>query len=433
MSEPARRSTRRRTKNTRYTNDLVDDIRALVESDPEISDREAPIDNGSNDDEDFTQDLVQDESEDDVVVLSGEDEGTLNEKGQANGSDSASSDEQRYGGDDTGSTGAKSKRQTKPKDTNSHSRGLPLDKKSVSKEATATELSGGHPEDMEPVLRERMKWIYHETLPPRGPTPKETGGLDFPFVFTQEMREAEAESFRKWYVDDGGQDKIERAQSAVSLDGETARSYTPRTQLYHDVLLGPYGSQKLFKFKPGNALSMPDAWASAEAQLDPSPEKPRDHSRDGWLISLGDRIHCLGWAPNHDEDVQYLAIATTSDPPPNHPRVTAFEPVDPYKASITIWAVRAKDEDGTWMMDMSIEPKIVQVLCTEWGAVRRMQWCPAAGPMNDEAGGLTSIGLLAGVWTDGFLRVLDVKIDPTRKTRGIFGKIPCRFMDFASC
>ena len=420
MAEPTRRSTRKRTQNTRYTNDILEEIRALVESDPEIPDVAAPIDDDHADDKDFSQDVVQVESEEEAGVLSGEDEMAFSENEQLRGSDFSSDELQ------DGRKKVKSKRQKKPKDTGSHSRGLPLDKKSVSKETTAIEISGGHPDDMEPVSRERAKWVRHETLPPRCPTSKGTGGLDHPFIFTKERRDAEAESFRKWYIDDGGQEKMEKAQDIISLDGESARSYTPQTRSYHDVLLGPYGNQKLFKVKTGNTLSIPDAWVTAEAQIDPAPEKPQEHSRDGWLMNLGDRIHCLGWAPNHGGDMQYLAIATTSDPPPNHPRVTAFEPVDPYKASITIWELRSKDEEGARMMDMSIEPKIMQVLCTEWGAIRRMQWCPAAGPMYDKEedgeGSLKSIGLLAGIWTDGFLRVLDVKVDPTRRTRGIFGE-----------
>ena len=440
MAEATRRSTRKRVANKKYVHDVVEDIQELLgsgsgESLPAVSD-----DDGSAVDEDFNQDLAQHESVDDDGLSSDECEKEPNGAEQLDRADLASADDLLEEDEDVipttpGSEAKRRRGQSAPqKSQHLHSRGLPSHKTSVSKGTAITELGGTDPKDVNPLIVERAKWIFHETLPPRAQTVKATGGLDHPSMFTEDMRHAEAESFRNWYLDDGGQEKMSKAQHIITLDSETAKEYMPASLLQHRVLLGPYGNQKQFMLNPGDTLSISEAWKEAEAQLDVVEESTKQHSRDGWLINLGDRITCLDWAPNHENDKQYIAIATTSNPPLDHPHCTAFEPVEHYKASITIWELISKKENNVRFMDMSVEPRMVQVLCTEWGAIRRLEWCPAAKPLSESTeNGFKSIGLLAGIWSDGYLRVLDVKIDVTGNTQGTFGRITFSYSFIGSC
>jgi len=68
---------------------------------------------------------------------------------------------------------------------------------------------------------------------------------------------------------------------------------------------------------------------------------------------------------------------------------------------------------------MSQAPELDAVLLFDWGNVKRMSWCPM--PVRDgftgTLGKTVRLGLLAGAWADGKVRVLDIqyeKKDPTR-------------------
>ena len=431
MSDPPRRSGRKRTKNTRYADDVVDDIRELIESENEGPSQPVPEEDDVDDDEEFEGDAVANEVEDDL--LDGEEEVASSKDYQSDESDFATPDEDRDEGEATvtGPLRSNNKRGPKPKEivpneNDTHSRGMIHSWGSISKEATAIDVAGSDPRDQEPVFRERSKWIDYSTLPPRLPDSKGAGGFDYPYVCTEEMRQTEARCFNAWYKEESGQERIAKAQKATPIGPDKAQLYVPSVLPVHTILLGPYGNQKAFEVAAGSSVSLQETWEAAEAEANfAEDQRSAPQSRNGWILNLGDRVRSLDWAPHHDRDLQYLAVATASDPPPEHPKVSAFEPIEAYRASFSVWSFGSREEDGVQMMDLNTKPQMVQIACTDWGAVRRLQWCPSARPVPDDSyNNVESIGLLAGVWTDGYVRVLDIRIDSQAGPRKRFGNSP---------
>lgn len=128
----------------------------------------------------------------------------------------------------------------------------------------------------------------------------------------------------------------------------------------------------------------------------------------------------MAWAPNQDGLVQYLAIITpiTEEQKSHYPdpladkAAPAFRPSAPYPSALQIWAFKARREDSlTKTLDMEFKPRLRLALCTDWGDLRRISWCPCprAKRDEDEEDVLKNVGLLAGVWGDGCVRVLDIK------------------------
>ena len=52
-------------------------------------------------------------------------------------------------------------------------------------------------------------------------------------------------------------------------------------------------------------------------------------------------------------------------------------------------------------------PMSTQILCTDWGDAKQLKWCPTPFDIPRPANG-TWLGLLAGVWADGAVRVVTV-------------------------
>ena len=427
MSEPTRRSGRKRTQNKRYTNDVVVNFQDLIESGDESPSPVVPVYDDADEDEEFHDEPPHDEE--DEASLSDDDFGKATNK--ENKSDKSGFSTPDEGNEDPTDAvlsllnpkprGPKARKRDEPKEDDTHSRGLLYNKFSISKNSTAKDLAGSDPNDIEPLLRERKKWIDGPILPLRMPDPKGVGGMDYPFVYSEAMRDRAADTFHHWYLDQRGHEKIVKVQNATAMKTDQANLYVPHVLPSHTVLLGPYGRQKAFEIPAAGSLSLSESWEAAEAEGNiPEHQRSAPQSRHGWVLNLGDRIRSLDWAPNHDGDTQYLAIATASEPPPELPKVSAFEPVQPYAASFSIWAFKSREEDSEHLVDLAVKPWISQLACTDWGGVRRLQWCPAASPaVNREEVGAVSLGLLAGIWTDGFVRVLDIRVntreDPKRR------------------
>lgn len=69
-------------------------------------------------------------------------------------------------------------------------------------------------------------------------------------------------------------------------------------------------------------------------------------------------------------------------------------------------------------------PELRLVICTEWGDVKQLKWCPMPRIFRDEdSRGKVSLGLLAGIWTDGHVRILDVQFDKYGKSMTTCGKL----------
>jgi transcription factor C subunit 6 len=94
-------------------------------------------------------------------------------------------------------------------------------------------------------------------------------------------------------------------------------------------------------------------------------------------------------------------------PPLENPQAPAFSRTAGFRSAIQIWSFTST-EDGE--LDNTKEPKLEAVICTDWGALKRMRWCPVAPADSVDLfeEGTVHLGLIAGVWSDGKVRILDV-------------------------
>lgn len=151
------------------------------------------------------------------------------------------------------------------------------------------------------------------------------------------------------------------------------------------------------------------------------PDRHEHKIREGWLLNPGGRVQCMAWAPNRHGKTQYLAVVVPASkeqmemvPEATERGAPAFKPSASYPTCIQLWAIEPlQADDGPRRLDMRSKPKLSLLICTQWGNIRRLSWCPI--PRNSiaehDVGNTEPIGLLAGIWTDGNVRVVDVWID----------------------
>ncbi|KAF2678486.1 hypothetical protein K458DRAFT_376844 [Lentithecium fluviatile CBS 122367] len=252
-------------------------------------------------------------------------------------------------------------------------------------------------EDYEPGLKSRDLWEKQLTLPSRS-----AGHLRRSFWVSDATLQKEMDTLRNWY-EDTGQKYFEAGQTVNTLDEEPGQTY-----MFKDgpdsmnFLLGEIQKPQMHTMKRGNFLSTAQPFG-------PNPK------RRGWSFNLGTRIQEVQWAPNEEGRTQYLAVAvehksTTArqyksmrDPNPS-----VFTATPSFPASIQIWAFESV---GKGDLDPSKPPRLEQVICTDWGAPKAFRWCPVAlhDSVDSADENIVHLGLLAGIWSDGKVRVLDVK------------------------
>jgi transcription factor C subunit 6 len=264
-------------------------------------------------------------------------------------------------------------------------------------EVRLKDLFGPKNEDLKPVLLTRDHWAKQETLPVKKPS-----SLRRSFFESPETREKEIEVTREWYAN-AGREAFTSGQRCRNLTGEEAAAYLANAgEDSLNVLCGPVDHPQVYTLTKLSYLNV----------AEPFREKK---NRRGWLFNLGSRIQDAQWASNEDGSTQYLAVAVEqrdpSRPQPklmDNPKAPAFSATAPFPASIQIWAFDA-NENGE--LDASKQPRLQLVICTDWGAPKQFRWCPVG--TNDSAHnareqGKVYIGLLAGIWSDGQVRILDI-------------------------
>lgn len=258
--------------------------------------------------------------------------------------------------------------------------------------------------------------------------------------------EREATHGWDWYYQEDIGGRFRKRQRIEKIEEEVARSrYLSRTdQQKHTIIVGPADCRKTYELGQYESLDFGDAWGDMKARnkkgAPPSEdsESPPASSRasnttasdgpvekrkvrEGWILNLGNKVQCLAWAPNQAGLTQYLAIVVPITDKqkdvylkPTEPKgAPAFTPSEGTPAALQIWAFRAKKDDSfTRRLDMSVRPKLRLVICTDWGDLRRIHWCPMMRQNREEDDEDVSknLGLLAGVWGDGRVRVLDIKL-----------------------
>jgi transcription factor C subunit 6 len=264
-------------------------------------------------------------------------------------------------------------------------------------EVRLKDLFGPKNEDLKAILLTRDHWAAQETLPTRKPS-----SLRRSFHEKPEARDKETKVTREWYANIG-RDVFASAQKCTSLTADEAAVYLANGgEDSLNVLCGPVDHPQVYALKKLTYLNI----------AEPFKEKK---NRRGWLFNLGSRIQDAQWAPNEEGDTQYLAVAVEQrdtaglDPKlMEDPKAPAFSATTQFPASLQMWALDANEKGE---LDVEKQPRLQLVICTDWGAPKYFRWCPV-GP--DNSGSMTEghenvhIGLLAGIWSDGHVRILHV-------------------------
>ena len=286
-----------------------------------------------------------------------------------------------------------------------------------SKELQRLFFFGPAKDDQMPALKSHYKWGAELTIPSHEANASGFGGFQTSYFHGDAAMKTESEEGWDWYHK-GGKDSFAKHQQSISLSSQKARPYiSPAAPGTCKLLMGPYKRQSLLELDLHTSLDLNDSWAPKPTSADaPPPSQDVKSRRNGWMLNLGEKVQHLEWVPNIQGSRQFLAVTTSpligSTPEEqefNAPYAPAFAPRPPTKSSIQIWEFRAAP-DGR--IDSACTPMLRKVICSEWGDVKLFKWCPM--PRNfptQRASGKRNLGLLAGIWADGALRVLEVFVE----------------------
>jgi len=429
----ARYSTRKRKRNTRYTNDAFAGLNLELDQSEHETNAASDLDSASE--ENFTPDATREQLEDDddeslendtfqVISSEGEGEG---------GEDDLSNDEliavQSDSGVDDGRVSQQkkrpgnpariSKRATAPQD-GIHSRGTLIDQKNAHARDLQTIASFGTDEKAKIALLKGMdKWFDEITMPSRKSDAKGKGGMCHSLFVAEEARQLERTSGWDWYYDKDGREAFSKRQKNRPMAAEEARPYLPNLQRIRHVLIGPQSHQKVFNLPPLTYLNTQHAFTN----VDENQSQKTKHKRRSWMLNAGENVQALDWCPNRSGTSQYLAITTlahtqiTADTIRGEPKTQTpgFAPSGPDPASIQIWEFAATQDSDAATLDMDTKPFLAALICMDWGGIMQMKWCTSLRTHRDE-GEDTNLGLLGIVCRDGTARVLDITLPAVTHT-----------------
>jgi transcription factor C subunit 6 len=324
-----------------------------------------------------------------------------------------------------------------------HFRGLPKPISSGSKILHFRLNFGSGHSDLLPMIHTRDNWAgaMDSTFPSKKTLKRVQGtnsyGTGATFGVEKELLDIESSTGWDWYYNDNRDPRLRDRQKLRPLVREAAQKYLPLDDVAeHTVLLGPSGDQKSYRLRQSESLDFGDAWiehqarsqeavgessgvGGGDAQPTNSESPTPSRIREGWIVNLGNDIQDLCWAPNCS-GTQYLAVTVPitdqqkqAFPDMNFQKSPAFNSSPPYPTAIQIWSFESKEsEGGLRSLDMTKEPRLRILLCTDSGDIKQLRWCPMTRDKrpSDETDEDVNIGLLAGIWGDGTVNVLDIML-----------------------
>ncbi|KAL8899580.1 MAG: hypothetical protein Q9207_006129, partial [Kuettlingeria erythrocarpa] len=318
-------------------------------------------------------------------------------------------------------------KRTKP-EAGTHIRGVPEPASSSkgSRSEFLYSLFGRATKDLVHAARSLDQWGDELALP-RRPNASGRKGIRHHFSHDDEKRRFEATEGWDWYYEYGGLQRFAETQRSHPLMFEEGMIYVPQpSHPERTVFMGPYGRQSRFEIPAFRSLPLDEPWrnpppVSGSAEQDSEPLKPRKQ-RNGWLLNVGTGARSLEWAPNHSGDTQYLAVSTLQLKDKEKIGQLQFSPAftpQSFPSSIQLWSFSSSEQLlRETLLDSDNPPRLRLVLCTEWGDPKQLTWCPMPRDFRecDYENGRIPIGLLACVWSDGHVRVLDIYLDQTDNT-----------------
>ncbi|KAF2761268.1 hypothetical protein EJ05DRAFT_257978 [Pseudovirgaria hyperparasitica] len=267
--------------------------------------------------------------------------------------------------------------------------------------------------DYKPASATRNISYPYPTLPARrliqdlssgGPA----GGMAYSLFHPDEARKLEGTTGWNWYYEHGGRSAFQERQYMKSITVDEALPYV--AQPAHksiNLLLGPFREPQLYNLRVGKSMRLKDSW--------PLPKVPDPTYKNGWLLNVGRRIQGIEWIPNRNSGTQYLCISMLRQqiarPPPGVNTTSAFRPGESHKDTFELWAFDIPPTNGPNTPVLRPEPRLAMTICTDWGYLKEFKWCPCLkhkSRKSQDDPKTTKFGLLAGIWSDGALRVLDL-------------------------
>ena len=283
-------------------------------------------------------------------------------------------------------------------DDKMRSRGIADFSKQGGQEVRLKDLFGPALTDLKPVLRTRDEWRLQETLPIRD------SGLKRSFFESTEARAKDEKLVQMWYAKLGREEFVKGQKTSVLSQEQGAEYRLNDGAESINVLMGRTTSPQLHLLGKDSFVNIADPFED-------------EAGRRGWLLNLGARIQDAQWMTNEDGSTQYLAVAveqkdmTDQQPAPmEQPTAPAFSATKPFAASIQIWAFESTKKHA---LDPSKKPRLALVICTDWGAPKQFRWSPIVPhdrEVSSDGNETVDVGLLAGIWSDGRVRVLNIEI-----------------------
>lgn len=270
---------------------------------------------------------------------------------------------------------------------------------------------GPSTKEYQPIHSAMIKWAYEPTLPSRISDRHGFGGMRRSFFLLDESSAEEANRHHHWWIRQAAKSTFLTNQTFESVDSQQVLDYLPEWEADEvSFIMGPFKSPRFFSLPVGKTMSLQSAWAVAQPDKQQLSISQSKRVKRGWLLNLGASVQHVDWAPMEGADEQYLAVSVktpfeNTNAPFQEPTAPAFTARPSYKSTIQIWRFQATS-NGT--VDIDRSPQLNTVICTDWGGVKALKWAPIA---CDEA---LELGLLAGIWSDGALRILYV----TKTNRG---------------
>ncbi|KAJ5382672.1 hypothetical protein N7517_000583 [Penicillium concentricum] len=313
-----------------------------------------------------------------------------------------------------------------PSDEETHIRGIIEPRDHLSKGVYYNLTFGSDDRDLMPAVHFRMRWnkgvdaVFPSryTLEDTEKKPEYLYGPTFGVHPDDVMKESNRGW--DWYYEQDTGERFRKRQRIETMEESLAyQNYLPQPDSRkHGILLGPHDNQQIFELGYHESFDFGKAWEIPRSKADQSKNGTK-RVREGWMLNIGQKAHCMAWAPNQNGLSQYLAVAAPiTEDQKNLYRseesepISSFQPSEPFPSALQIWEFKGRpSETPTMTLDMDSKPRLRQVLCADWGDLRRMVWCtlPQTERAEDEEERKVSIGLLATVWGDGKVRVLDIK------------------------
>jgi len=420
-----RRSRRSQVPNKKYTNDLSDEINDILGSDSEV-DANASSDEAN--DEEFDEqdaiaaaqdeiDIEEDQSDvevarssagEDAVDIDADYEQDLVEFEKPSARREKKSKREILTVEELSNLPAFDPRATKPSryDALHHTRGIiELGHRDTRQKQIITSFGYGT-EDLAAYIRTRGKWYDQIALPTAVPNPKSgLGGLTYSFFYPETKRDKERNSGWQWYYVKGGYEAFKRNQNTAPLPLKQSYNFRPAPTSRCNLIYGSIVQPKYLRLSPGQAINLASAF-----------ESKAEGRKNGFLLNIGWRVQCLEWIPNQSGNKQYLCISVLRSSYQDHTDFLkdtdrihgskAFTPSPRYRSCMEVWEFDANGEDALQ------DPRCRAIFSWDWGDLKRMQWCPVPTPpdrLRSDSGKIL-LGLLAGIWSDGYIRVLDLSL-----------------------